>query len=55
MKCQIEENVFCYRLTMSDRVQLTEADMTADGDAETGNRGRSSGNDDEQEAVSYSW
>ena len=40
---------------MSDRVNLTEAEMTSDGDAETGNRGRSSGNDDEQEGVTYSW
>ena len=43
------------RLTMSDRVNLTEAEMTSDLDPETGNRGRNSGNDDEQGGVKYSW
>jgi hypothetical protein len=40
---------------MSDRVTLTEAEMTSEGDAETGSRGRNSGNDDEQDGVKYSW
>jgi hypothetical protein len=40
---------------MSDRVTLTEAEMT-EGDAETGNRGsRNTGNDDEIDGVKYSW
>ncbi len=40
---------------MSDRVTLTEAEMT-DGDAESGGRNaRNSGNDDEQDGVKYSW
>ena len=41
---------------MSDRVTLTEAEMTSEGDAESGGRNaRNSGNDDEQDGVKYSW
>jgi len=42
------------RLTMSDRVNLTEAEMS-DYDTETGSRARNTGNDDEQDGVKYSW
>lgn len=40
---------------MSDRVNLTEAEMTCQSDTESGNYGSGSGNDDETESVKYSW
>jgi len=48
-------NAQAARLTMSDRVTLTEAEMTESGnaDGQTGNAGDS--NDDEQDGVTYNW
>lgn len=48
-------NAQAARLTMSDRVTLTEAEMTESGNAngQTGNVGDS--NDDEQDGVTYNW
>ena len=45
-------SVLCLRLTMSDRVTLTEAEMT-----ENGGQGpnSSNGDDDEREGVTYNW
>ena len=45
---------FAKRLTMNDRVNLTEAEMS-EFDSESGNRRGNSGNDDEQDGVKYSW
>jgi hypothetical protein len=42
------------RLTMNDRVNLTEAEMS-EFDSEAGTRRSNSGNDDEQDGVKYSW
>ena len=46
--------VVVQRLTMNDRVNLTEAEMS-EFDAESGSRRGNSGNDDEQDGVKYSW
>ena len=47
--------LFCvFRLTMSDRVTLTEAEMTETGGG-NGNTGADESNDDEREGVSYNW
>jgi len=40
---------------MSDRITLTEAEMTSHTDNESGNYGGASGNDDETDGVKYSW
>merc|ERR1719225_154312 len=47
-------NAQAARLTMSDRVTLTEAEMTETGGG-NGNTGPDESNDDEREGVSYNW
>jgi len=47
-------NAQAARLTMSDRVTLTEAEMTETGGG-NGNNGADESNDDEREGVSYNW
>merc|ERR1711923_434425 len=46
-------NAQAARLTMSDRVTLTEAEMTENGQGQNSND--NSGEDDEREGVSYNW
>jgi len=40
---------------MSDRINLTEAEMTCQTDSESGSYNGRSGNDDETDGVKYSW